>query len=158
DPIDKNLRRRRFGTGEVEITVSIASESGSATVDATRVWSEALGILADHAPMSYWRMANGAGFWWTLTGREQLLADRFADEPFGFSQIESVTAFREVRYWGEVMSCDWPSLREALAGVEGLEVTELTDVELPPATPPNQAVRLVASSVGGTSGLSLKLD
>ena len=119
----------------------------------TRVWTEALGILADHAPMSYWRMANGSEFWWTLTGREQLLADRFADEPFRFSEIESVTVFREVRIGEEVLACDWPALRAALDEVPGLQVTRLSDVILPPATPPNQAVRLVASLRGGTSGL-----
>ena len=120
---------------------------------AIRVWSETLGILADYSPMSCWHMTSGARFWWTLTGRSQLLADRFADEHCRFSEIESVTAFREIRFKDEVLACDWSALREALAGVRGLEVTELTDLEMPPATPPNQAVPLVASTDGATPEL-----
>jgi hypothetical protein len=105
------------------------------------VWREALGIIADHGPMTWWVMSNGAVFWWT-PGRSQLGADRFTEEPFGYDEIVSVTVFDVVRAGREVLDCDWPSLRGQLLGVRGLRVEELRDVRRPPASPPNQALHL----------------
>jgi hypothetical protein len=113
-------------------------------VNETRIWFETLGILADQSPMCYWRMSNGAVFWWSLISRSQLLADRFAIEPFRFSEIESITVFREVRFGDERMGCDWIGLRADLDRVTGLQMIEFINLVLPPATPPNQAIQLVA--------------
>ena len=99
-------------------------------------WYEALCIVADHGPMAHWQMSNGAAFWWT-PGQSQLGPDRFAEEPFGYDEIVSVTVFDSVQVGREVLACDWPSLRGRLLGVE-----ELRDVRRPPASPPNQALHL----------------
>ena len=110
-----------------------------------QAWREALGIVADYAPMAYWQLSNGATFWWT-PGRPQLGPDRFAEEPFRYDEIVSVTVFDSVRMSREVVACDWPSLRGLLLGVRGLRVEELRDVRRPPASPPNQALHLTAGA------------
>ena len=109
-------------------------------------WYEALGIVADHGPMAYWRMANGAAFWWT-PGRPQLGPDRFAEGPFGYEEIVSVLVFDAVRLGREVIACDWPSLRGQLLGVRGLRVEERRDVRCPPASPPNRALHLTGAAL-----------
>jgi hypothetical protein len=91
-------------------------------------------------------MTNGAEFWWTLTNRTQLLDDRFAEEPFLYTEIVSVCVVSEVRFRQEVLSCDWLALRQGLLSVPGLHVEEMGDVKIPPASPPNQALRLTTAA------------
>ena len=88
----------------------------------SEVWHAALSIIADFSPMTYWRMSNGAAFWWTLTSRAQLLDDRFAEQPFSYAEIVSLCVVSEVRFRQEVLSCDWPALRRSLLSVPGLRV------------------------------------
>ena len=111
---------------------------------ASDVWFRALSIIADHSPMTYWRMSNGAEFWWTLTNREQLLPDRFVEEPFSYAEIVEICVFNEVKVRQEVFSTNWASLLEALAQVPGLRVKELKDVKMLPAAPPNKVLCLSA--------------
>lgn len=111
-------------------------------MNTSNVWYAALSVVADYSPMTYWEMSNGAVFWWTLSSRSQLMDDRFAEQPFDYSEIISITVFNEIRFRTEVLSCDWPSLIRCLWNVPGLQVEMLTDVNRPPATPPNQAIRL----------------
>jgi hypothetical protein len=103
-------------------------------------WYKALCIVADHGPMAYWHMPNGAEFWWT-PGRSQLCPERLA-APFRCDDIVSVTVFDAVRVGREVLVCDWPSLRVRSLAVGGLWTTELRGVRCPPASPPNQALCL----------------
>lgn len=107
-------------------------------------WYKALSIIADHCPAAYWRMPNGAEFWW-MPGHSQLGPDRFTEQPFGYDEIESVTVFDLVRMGTEVLACGWRSLREQLLGIRSLRVEELQDVRCPPAAPPNQALRLTVA-------------
>ena len=113
-------------------------------MNVSEVWHAALSIIADFSPMTYWRMSNGAGFWWTLTSQDQLLPDHFAEQPFSYTEIVSVCLFSEVRFRDEVLSCAWPALCQSLLRIPGLRVEELRDVRLPPASPPNQVLHLTA--------------
>jgi hypothetical protein len=110
----------------------------------SEVWYAALSIIADYAPMTYWRMSHGAEFW-RPTSRAELLEDRFAEWPFSYTEIVSVCVVSEVRIRQEVLSCDWPALRRSLLNVPGLRVEELRDLTIPPASPPNEALRLTAA-------------
>ena len=92
----------------------------------SEVWHAALSVIADFAPCSYWRMSNGAVFWWTLTSRDQLLDDRFAAQPFSYAEIVSVCVVGEVRFRDEVLSCDWPALRGRLLNIHGFELRNST--------------------------------
>src|SRR5947209_2866529 len=112
----------------------------------SEVWRAALSIIADLSPQTYWRMSNGAEFWWTLTSRAQLLDDRFAEEAYYYAEIVSVSVFNDVRYGHKLLSCDWPTLRQRLLSIEGLQVEELCDVTIQNASPPNQVLRLTAAS------------
>src|SRR5690348_6665287 len=96
----------------------------------SKTWHAALSIIADFSPMTYWKMSNGAVFWWNLTNRDQLLEDRFSEQPFSYSEIVSVCVVSEVRFKQEVLSCDWPALRQSLLNVPGLSVEELQDVKI----------------------------
>ena len=107
-------------------------------------WSAALGVIVDYQPMTYWRMTNGAEFWWTLSGRHELLADRFAEQPFRYAEIESLTVYREARAGREVWACDWLGLCEALACIRGIRLAPLAGVRPWPSSPPTDALVLVA--------------
>jgi hypothetical protein len=108
----------------------------------SEVWHAALCIIADYSPMTRWRMSNGAVFWSILTSRDQLDDDRFREQPFSYAEIVSVCVVSEVRFRQEVLSCDWPALRDKLLSVPGLSVEERRDVTMPPASPPNEALHL----------------
>ena len=108
-------------------------------------WYNALCIIADHGPAAYWKMSNGAEFWWT-PDRAQLGPDRFMGQPFGYDEIDSVTVFESVRIGKDLVACDWSSLRDQLIGVSGLRIEELRDVRRPPAVPPNEALHLTAAA------------
>jgi hypothetical protein len=125
------------------------SGGGGSVADA---WYEALCVIADHRPAAFWQLSDGAAFWW-MPDRSRLGPDRFTAEPFTYAEVVSITLFDAVRMGHEVFACDWPSLRSRLLGLRGLRVEELRDVRLPPATPPNRAMRLTrpATSVSGTS-------
>lgn len=110
----------------------------------SKVWRDALSIIADFSPMTYWRMSNGAALWWTLSSRAQLLDDRFTEQPFLYPEIVSVCVVSEVRFREEVLSCDWPALHQGLLSVSRLHVDEILNLEIPPASPPNRALRLTA--------------
>jgi hypothetical protein len=112
----------------------------------SEVWYATLSIIADFSPVTYWRMSNGAAFWWTLTSRAQLGEDRFTDQPFSYTEIVSVCIVSEVRFRQEVLSCDWPALRQSLLSVPGLRAEEMCDMKIPPASPPNQALHLTAAA------------
>jgi hypothetical protein len=114
-------------------------------------WYPALAVIADHRPVAFWRMANGAVFWWTPSGRHELLADRFAEEPFLYAEIESVTVYREVRAGREVLGCDWPAVCEELAGVLGVRVRSLEGVRAFPSSPPTEALVLEADAEPGAA-------
>ena len=111
----------------------------------SEVWYAALCAIADHNPAVFWRMANGASFWW-MPDRSQLGLDRFSSAPFTYTEIVSITVFDTVPIQPGGWNCDWQSLRGQLLGVVGLKVEELRDVSCPPATPPNQAMRLTATA------------
>jgi hypothetical protein len=111
----------------------------------SQVWHTALSIIADFSPMTYWQMSNGAAFWWTLTNRAQLRDERFAEEPFFFAEIVSVYLVSEVHLHEELLTCDWPALRQSLLNVPGLRVQEMRDFKVPPASPPNKALHLTAA-------------
>ncbi len=111
----------------------------------SEVWHAALSIIADYSPMAYWWMSNGAVFGWILTNRAQLLQDRFSEQPFEYTEIDSVCVFKEIRLGQEIVSCDWPALRNRLMEIPGLRVEELRDVIIPPASVPNQVLRLSVS-------------
>jgi hypothetical protein len=87
-------------------------------------------------------MANGALFWMALTDRMQLGVDRFRDAPFHFSEIVSVTVYREAVAGREVFTCDWPKLKGTLARVEGICVTPLEAVRPWPSSPPTDALEI----------------
>jgi hypothetical protein len=129
-----------------EEVVCIQALCGGGVMTVSEVWHTALSIIADFSPMTYWRMSNGAEFWWTLTNRTQLLDDRFTERPFSYTEIVSVCVVSEVRFRKEMLSCDWPALRQSLLTVPGLHVEEVGDVKIPPASPPNQALRLTAAA------------
>ncbi|HEY7154670.1 MAG TPA: hypothetical protein VH575_11980 [Gemmataceae bacterium] len=112
----------------------------------SHVWYAALSIIADFSPMTYWQMSNGAEFWWTLSSRNQLCDERFVEEPFSYAEIVSVCVVSDVRFGEEVLSCDWLALRQSLLNVPGLRVQEMRDVKIPPASPPNQALRLTVAA------------
>jgi hypothetical protein len=112
----------------------------------SEVWHAALSIIADFSPMTYWRMPNGAASWWTLTSRAQLLDDRFTEEPFSFTEIVAVCVVTEGRFSQEVQSRDWPILRQRLLTVPGLWVEEISDVKIPLASLPNQALYLTTAA------------
>jgi hypothetical protein len=109
---------------------------------AANAWHAALCVLADYSPMTYWRMANGAEFWWSISDRSELLSDRFAGEPFHYSEIVSAIVFREVRLGDEVLACDWEAVYRELSAVGGLRVEAVSGLFIPPASPPNEALRL----------------
>lgn len=116
-----------------------------------RTWRAALGVIADHEPYAYWRMANGAEFGW-IVGRSELLADRFAAQPFAYSEIVSVTVYSEARAAGGTIACDWASLTDALSAVPGLDVVPVSGVSPWPDTPPTDAMVCQASAVPPTPG------
>jgi hypothetical protein len=111
-------------------------------MNSSQIWHAALSIVADFSPMAYWRMSNGAEFWWILGNREQLLRDRFSEQPFDYSEIVSISVYCEVRLGKVSFSCDWPALLDALLVVHGLRVEELRDVKIPAASVPNHVLRL----------------
>jgi hypothetical protein len=82
-------------------------------------WYDALCAIADHSPMAYWQMSNGAEFWW-MPGRSQLGPDRFTREPFSYAEIVSVTVFDTVPIKPGGWACDFEALRARLTGVTGL--------------------------------------
>ena len=100
-----------------------------------RDWYDTLCVIADGALPAYWRMSNGAGFWWAPEPAD-LLADRFARQPFVYQEIASITVFAVVQFGQETFACDLPSLRRRLGGVPGLVITEMVDVVCPPVRPP----------------------
>ncbi len=107
-------------------------------------WYAALAVIVDYQPMAYWRMTNGAAFVWTPSGRHELLADRFDEQPFRYAEIESLTVYREARAGREVWGCDWLRLCEALACVRGIRLSPLVEVRPWPSSPPTDALVLVA--------------
>jgi hypothetical protein len=109
------------------------------------VWLAALRIIADYSPMTWWQTSNGAVFWMTLTSRNQLDEDCFSETPFSYAEIVSVCVVSEVRFRQEVLSRDWPALKQKLLSVPGLSVEERRDLTIPPASPPNEALRLTVS-------------
>lgn len=113
-------------------------------MNGARVWHATLSVIADYSPMTHWRMSNGAAFWWTLISRDQLLDDRFAEQPFCYAEIVSVCVFNEVRLGKEIVTCDWRGLRLRLLNIPGLRLEEMRDVTLAPASPPNEALFLTA--------------
>jgi hypothetical protein len=115
-------------------------------VNQSEIWHQALCILADFSAIAYWRMTDGAEFWWTLTDRSQLRNSRFADEPFSYSEIVCIQVFDEVRTQQEVLSCDLPKIKERLLCISGLRVTTLRDLCILPATSPNMVLELTVDS------------
>jgi hypothetical protein len=101
----------------------------------SETWCAALSVIADHSPMTFWRMSNGAVFWWILTSRAHLLDEQFAEQPFRYTEIVSGCVFSEVRMGKEVVSCDWPVLRESLLNIPGLRAEKMKDVRMPPFLP-----------------------
>ena len=120
-------------------------------------WYEALCILADHQPAAFWEMTYGATFWWT-PGRSQLAPDGFTEQPFTYAEIGSVTVFDRVPVGAGDVVGDWELLRRQLAGVWGLKVEESRDVSLPPAIPPNHALRLTRAEPTDSDRPSLPID
>jgi hypothetical protein len=110
------------------------------------IWRAALSVIADFSPMTYWEMSNGARFWWTLTSRNQLRDDCFAEQPFSYTEIVSVCVVSEVRFREGVLLCDWPALHQGLLKVPGLRVEEMCDIKIPPAAAPNKALHLTAAA------------
>jgi hypothetical protein len=114
----------------------------------SEIWYAALCLLADFSPPTYWRMSNGAEFWWTLRDRSQLLEASFVDEPFAFSEIVSIRVFDKIRANQEVLSCNWAVLKERLVNIPGLRVVTLNDICIPPASRPNMVLELRVDSTG----------
>ena len=114
-------------------------------------WYAALAVIVDYRPMVVWRMTNGAAFGWTPSGRHELLANRFAEQPFRYAEIESLKVYREARAGHEVWSCDWPGLCDALACVRGIRLSRLIGVRPWPSSPPTDALVLVADPEYGTA-------
>jgi hypothetical protein len=111
-------------------------------MDTADIWYAALGILADLRPLAYWEMSNGASFWWILTDRSQLLADRFAEQPFTYSEIVSILVILEGTFGQSRVSCDWPSIKNGLLAIPGLGVVEVRDAQMAEVAVPNRALRL----------------
>jgi hypothetical protein len=114
---------------------------------AAEAWFSALRVLTEFEPYAFWRLANGAAFWWLPTPTE-LLTDRFTHEPFCYSEIVSLAVFDRLEFGDLKAECDWSELRDRLRSVSGLEVKELENVRLPPANPPNRALQLTAAHRG----------
>ncbi len=111
-------------------------------------WYSALSVLADSSALVYWRMANGVSFWWKLTDRSQLQNDRVRDQPILFSEIASVTIYREARAGREIFHFDWPTMKELLERIAGLRVNLLAGVRPWPSCPPTDALELTATDAG----------
>src|SRR4051794_4329 len=105
------------------------------------VWHRALLVIARQRPMAYWRMKYGAAFWWSPDEAE-LLPDRFATQPFGYSEIERVTIYRECRAGNDVFGCDWSAVKAGLASSPGVRVVLLEGVRPWPSSPPTEALEL----------------
>ena len=108
-------------------------------------WYLSLCVLADHQILAHWRMTNGAAFWWTLTDRSQLHPNGFRDEPFLFSEIVTVTIYREARVGREAFSFEWAKMKELLESIPGMRVTRLAGVQPWPSSPPTDALELAAT-------------
>lgn len=110
-------------------------------------WYEALCVIAERRPAAYWRMANGAEFWW-IPDRSQLGADRFRTEPFTYSEISSVMVFDHVLMGPNGCSCDWDAVYRELATSATLHIEHLQDVTFQAVVPPNNAIQLSLPSLG----------
>ena len=106
-------------------------------------WYSALLVIARLRPMAYWRMTYGAEFWWS-PGEGELLADRFATQPFGYSDIERVTVYHECQFGKEVFGCDWAAVKCGLTSAEGIRIVPLEGVRPWPSSPPTEALELSA--------------
>ncbi len=108
-------------------------------------WYLSLCVLADHQVLAHWRMTSGAAFWWTLTDRSQLQPNGFRDEPFLFSDIVTVTIYRDARVDREAFNFEWAKVNEVLQSIPGMRVTRLAGVRPWPSNPPTDALELAAT-------------
>ena len=104
-------------------------------------WYVALRVIARHKVPKYWRMTCGPAFWWS-SGETELLPNGFATQPFGYSEITSVTVYGEARADPEVWCCDLAKLRAELVEARGIRIDTRVGVIPWPSCPPTDALEL----------------
>jgi hypothetical protein len=113
-------------------------------------WYLALRVIARHKVPIYWRMTYGPGFWWS-PGESELLPNGFATQPFGYSEVASVTVYREARAGQEMWCCDLVKLRAELVDARGIRIVAQVGVRPWPSCPPTEALELSVEREKGTS-------